>query len=523
MFRSKLFRSVLLVVVATSTIASAKSIPKIDEYVAKVRATYNVPGIAVGIIKDGEVVHMKGYGIADLDRGNKVDEYTLFKIASNSKAFTAAGLAMQEDQGKLKLTDKVSQHLSDFKMFDSYASEQFNIIDLLTHRSGLGRGAGDLMLWPEPTKFTREQLVHNLRYLKPAYGFREKYAYDNTLYIVAGELSAAVAGSSWEEHIENSIFKPLGMKHCVAGGVDTTKLTNVVAPHLEADGEVYVDQPNRMRKKTNLMAAAGGIKCSIHDLLKWVDVQLRMGTTAEGVQLYSEKLARKMWSPVTPMGISKSSRELDNTHFRGYALGWRSSDFLGHYRVQHTGSLSGVRSYIGLFPDQNLGYIVLINKSSSTARNILTRSIAQEFLDIEKTDWFAYYLEQEQKRKAQRAAQQNIDEGEALPEEVAIKKNRASRKRLGTYQDQWFGNIHLKRQGKDIVFTADNLPRVIGNVYSYDENTWWVKWHNRSFEADSWIRFERVDGKRKMTMARILKDSDWSFSIQDLDFTKVKK
>lgn len=511
-----------LVITLSAMHISAESISEIDDYVQKVMTTFHIPGAAIGVLKDGEVVHMKGYGIADIETGRKVDEYTIFKIASNSKAFTATGLAMLVDQGKMQWTDKVNQHLPEFKMYDQYAAQEFNIIDLLTHRSGLALGSGDLMLWPEPTKFTRQQLVRNIRYLKPAYGFRERYAYDNTLYIVAGEVAAAIAGMSWEDFIQTSIFDPLEMNHCYPGGIDTDKNDNVVAPHLYMDGQLIVDQPNRIRNNTTLMAAAGGIKCSVHDLLKWVDVQLRHGVTKDGKRLVSEQQAHKMWYPVTPMRVSTLAREVDNTNFRGYALGWRASDYRGHWTIGHTGTLSGAMSQISLLPDSNLAVIVLINQSTGYARNALIRGITGLFIGEDPQHSLQYNIDRQKQRQAWLLTDEAKEKGMVLPDEQQILDDRQNNNRLGNYRDPWFGDITLTRSGNDVVFQADMVPRMVGKVFKYDQNTWWVKWDNRSFEADSWIRFENNGDELTMTMERIAEDSDWSMSVQDLLFTKVQ-
>src|ERR1700744_5581876 len=174
----------------------------VDALVAKTLKTFDVPGIAVAIVKDDKIVYEKGYGVRSLNTGKKVDENTLFGIASNSKAFTVAALGILADEGKLKLDDKVTDYIPEFKMFDPYVTAEFTIRDLLTHRSGLGLGAGDLMDWPDSTDFTVEDMIHNLKYLKPASSFRSKYDYDNQLYKGAGELVKRVSGMSWEDFIE---------------------------------------------------------------------------------------------------------------------------------------------------------------------------------------------------------------------------------------------------------------------------------------------------------------------------------
>jgi CubicO group peptidase (beta-lactamase class C family) len=163
------------------------------------------------VVKDDQVVHMKGYGVSSIATGKKTDENTLFAIASNSKAFTSAALGILVDEGKLKWDTKVIDIIPEFRLYNAYVTEDFNIKDLLSHRSGMGLGAGDLMLWPDSSSFTKEEIIHNLRYLKQTSSFRTKYDYDNLLYLVAGEVVDRVSGQSWEEFIEERIMKPLGM------------------------------------------------------------------------------------------------------------------------------------------------------------------------------------------------------------------------------------------------------------------------------------------------------------------------
>lgn len=179
---------------------------QIDSLVEKVLTTFDVPGISVAVVKDDKVIHAKGYGVRSLVTKQKVDENTLFGIASNSKAFTAAALAMLIDDGKMQWDDKVTDYIPEFKLYNPYVTEEFTVRDLLTHRSGLGLGAGDLMMWPDSNNFTKKDIIHNLRYLKPVSSFRSKYDYDNNLYIIAGEVIERVSGMSWEDFIEKRIM-----------------------------------------------------------------------------------------------------------------------------------------------------------------------------------------------------------------------------------------------------------------------------------------------------------------------------
>ncbi len=179
-----------LVILFFSFIYSSAQISsaEIDKLVERAMVSFKVPGIAVAVIKDGKVIHSKGYGVISVNSKQKTDENTLFAIASNSKAFTAAALGILADEGKLKWDDKVTDFIPEFKMSDPYVTQEFTIRDLLTHRSGLGLGAGDLMIWPILSDFKLKDIIHNLRYLKPVSSFRTKYDYDNLLYIVAERL-----------------------------------------------------------------------------------------------------------------------------------------------------------------------------------------------------------------------------------------------------------------------------------------------------------------------------------------------
>ena len=184
---------------------------QIDSLAELTLKTFDVPGIAVAVVKDGKIIHAKGYGVRSLNTMQKVDENTLFGIASNSKAFTVAALGMLVDEKKITWDDKVTDYIPEFRMYNPYVTEEFTIRDLLTHRSGLGLGAGDLMFWPDSSSFTKKDMLHNLRYLKAVSGFRTKFDYDNNLYVVAGEVLARVSGMSWEDFIQTRILNPLGM------------------------------------------------------------------------------------------------------------------------------------------------------------------------------------------------------------------------------------------------------------------------------------------------------------------------
>ncbi len=493
-----------------------------DSIVEKVIKEFQIPGVAIAVVKDQQVILSKGYGLASIKSKKPVDQNTLFKIASNSKAFTAASLALLVQQGKLRWEDKVIEHLPNFKMYNEAVTQQFNIIDLLTHRSGLRIGAGDLMLWPEPTKFTRQDVIENLRYLKPVSEFRKKYAYDNLLYIVAGEVVAKVSGMSWEEYVEQNIFKPLAMDRCFAGGVTDKQNTNSVAPHAVVDNQLIILEKNIINNQSSIMAAAGGVKCSANDLAKWVNMLL---TNDNSLSLITDQQKRQLWKPRTTLRLSTSMKKYDQSTFHSYALGWRISDYFGLNRVSHTGMLGGSMSQIVLLPQQNLGIVVLTNQQSGAGRSAIVRSLLQLYSKTKlkrKTDWVAKYVG----LKTQGQQSNTNNQIDLLQKKLSITeraKSHVIEARLGYYNDPWFGKVSLKKNQNGITFISEMSPRLIGDVYWHNENRWWVHWHDRSFEADAWIDFSAnsKDQPTRMTMKPISSKTDFSFDFEDLFFTKL--
>ena len=246
---------------------------QIDALVERTIKTFDVPGIAVAIVKDGKILYEKGYGVTSLNTMEKMDAHTRFGIASNSKAFTVAALGILVDEGKLNWNDRVTDYIPEFKLYAPYVTENFTIRDLLTHRSGLGLGAGDLMIWPDSSTFTLKDIIHNLRYLKQASDFRTKYDYDNLLYIVAGEVVARVSGMKWEDFIQTKILTPLQMTESAPNYDLLKNKNNVIDPHAPVDGKVQVIH----RDWKYVADAAGGIYSSVHDMSKWAIMQMNDG------------------------------------------------------------------------------------------------------------------------------------------------------------------------------------------------------------------------------------------------------
>src|SRR4051794_16830902 len=238
--------------------------PKFDEYVRRVMQTFAVPGVSVAIVKDGKVVLARGYGVRRLGEPAPVDARTRFGIASNTKLFTATALALLVEEGKIEWDKPVITYLPAFAMSDPYVTHELTVRDLLVHRSGLGLGAGDLLWWP-PSTYNRKEIARRIRYIPLSTSFRSAYAYDNVLYLVAGELIEAVSGKSWEDFVRSRILARGGMTGSNVRHSDATKKGNVATPHAAVEGKVRPIAPFDS-DNTN---PAGGINSNAEDMAKW--------------------------------------------------------------------------------------------------------------------------------------------------------------------------------------------------------------------------------------------------------------
>ncbi|MDJ0919235.1 MAG: serine hydrolase [Woeseiaceae bacterium] len=488
----------------------------IDELVADAMREFSVPGVAVGVVKDGAVVHAAGYGVRELGLEEPVDTETLFRVASTSKAFTAASLAMLVDDGKLGWDDKVVDHIPGFALYDPWVTKEFTVADLLTHRSGLVSGAGDLMLWPKPNAFTREDIIHGLRYFKADSDFRTEYAYDNLLYIVAGELVPAVTGVAWEDFVDEQILARLGAEHCFAGRIPTNAMQNLAAPHAIIEGELQVVERNRASPDVDVAAAAGGVRCSLGDMLEWTRVQLARGTLADGSVLFSEAQSDKMWSPHTILGVSEEAFKRNRTNFRAYALGWRLADVHGYKEVSHTGSYTGWRAKVTLVPELDLGVVVLLNASASDARAAITEGIVKSYMGFKDVDSVAYFA-----RDDEPAAMDETEEAEPAPNFQDGSVAAPVSSYVGRYRDAWFGDVSIELRGDELWFESDKSPRMLGRLWPYEDHTFYAYWTDRTLEADAWVNFELDDAGNviRFGMVPVYDDSDWDLS--DLDLQRL--
>jgi len=491
---------------------------EIDALAASAMQEFQVPGAVVGVVKDGKIVHAAGYGVRELGQPDSVDAQTLFRIASMTKSMTTAGLAILVDEGKLGWDDKVVDHIADFQMHEDWLTQEFTVTDLLTHRSGLKPYAGDLMLWPQPNSFTREDIIHNLRYFKPAGNFRTQYDYDNLLYVVAGELFPSLAGQELESFIDTRVLARLGTERCFAGSVPQKEMQNLAVPHAVVEGELQVIERNRIRARSGVDAAAGGVRCSLDDMLKWVQLQLDGGTLPDGSPLFSPEQHAKMWSPQTIRTVSQEELERDRMHFKAYGLGWRLADVHGFRRVSHTGSFTGSNNWMVLIPELNLGVVVMLNASADDARSAIIKGIVRPYLGAPDVDWVEYY------RREQELAASNEAKSEPLISDYENGSVVASLAAYaGVYEDPWFGDVLVSLLGGELWFASVKSPKLTGRLWPQQEHTFKARWQDRSAERDVLVDFvSDAAGKFTGMNIRCLAERiPCSFVDQEMNFARI--
>ena len=508
------FFSLLIVFISFITNAQNIDLSMVDEVVEKTLEAFNVPGIAVGIVHNDEVVLAKGYGIANINTGEKVNSSTNFGIASNSKAFTTTAIALLIDQGKINWDDRVKKYIPEFKMYNDYVTENFTIRDLVVHRSGLGLGAGDLMVWPDGHDFTPDDIIQNIQHLKPVSDFRTKYDYDNLLYIIAGVVIERVSGKSWTDFIEENFIQPLNMNRTAASWNTLKDRSNVIVPHVPIDGELKVVD----RYTNSIFDAAAGLYSNIDDLIHWVKFQLNYGKTEDGRQLVSEEQMKQLSTPQTLQ--PNRTTEPYNTLFRAYGLGFQLQDMNGKLEVSHTGGLEGIVTQIIMYPQLDLGIIVLTNQQSGAAFMSISNTIKDFYLGLPEKDWVEHYSELIAKRQGD--ADQIVSEVWKTVEENKKKRIAYIDTLVGTYEDPWFGQVEITQSKGKLRLVSKRSSQLQGDMFYYKGDTFAVKWDNAYLHADAFAIIETKEGKVVgMKMLPISPLTDFSYDFQDLDFKKV--
>lgn len=519
--RNPMSKLVSLVLIVATLPAWAAPPANFEARVEAVRAAAEVPGLAIAIVENGAITLAKGFGVRKLGSPEKVDGDTIFMTGSTGKAMTAAALATLVEAGKLKWDDPVADHIPGFQMYDSWVTREMTVRDLLVHRSGLGLGAGDLLVIPRGTR-SRAEVVKALRFIKPARSFRSGYAYDNILYIVAGHVIDLVSGQSYEDYVREHLFKPAGMLHSTSDEAHRFATPNRALPHARVGGAVRGIGPLKLLDERDNLAPsstpAGLLAISANDMARWLQIQLAKGKLPEGGRLFSETSSAEMWAPQTiePIGPALPGLEETTPNFQQYALGWEVRDYGGAKVIWHSGGIFGFVTVVVLIPDKNVGFAITQNSEDGQARFGLMYELLDHYLGRPMKDWPAIFTKARQARFDAAVAALNAKAAKPIRSNPTLPLTQYA----GRYIDAWYGAISIGSDQKGLTINFTPTPNMGGRLQHWQYDTFIARFDDAGIEP-AYVTFSLgAEGKvERITMKAVSPLADFSFDYQDLLFT----
>lgn len=433
----------------------------LDDYILAAMSDWEVPGLAIAIIKDDRIVLAKGYGVRRVGESAPVDERSLFAIGSSSKAFTAACLAMLVDEGRLAWDDAATAHLPGFELYDPYVTRELTVRDLLCHRCGLPRGDA---LW-YATTFDRDEILRRVRHLKPSWSFRSHFGYQNIMYLAGGQIVPRVGGMTWDEFVVHRLFQPLGMKTACTSVTALADIDNVATPHAKLNGTLQaIDWRN-----IDNVAPAGSINACAAEMAQWVRLQLGQGAL-DGKQLISAEAVRQMHTPQTVIPPEELlNRYFPAAHFVSYGMGWFLHDYRGRKIVEHGGAIDGMRAQVALLPEEKLGLVVLCNRGGSGLPPALMYHVFDRYLECDEHDWSRELLAVDQRMEQEAKDTKARQEAERIPE---TRPSQPLEQYTGKYMNDLYGNATVTLVEDRLVL--ERCPAIVADL---------THWHFDTFRA----------------------------------------
>lgn len=475
---------------------------------------FTIPGLAVVVVKDGKVLLAEGFGIRNVQTGEPVNADTLFGVASHTKAFTAAAVAQLVEQGKLNWDDRVVQYIPEFALSDRTISDRITVRDLLSHRTGLGLGAGDLMIWPATDKTTAD-LLTGLAHVPMARDLRQGFAYNNLMFVVAGEVISRVSGMPYADYVQQHLLQPAGMQRSVIG---FSNLPSGEQNFAIGHAEIRAERGDELRPFAldylEDFAAAGALASSANDFSQWLLTQLNEGESPTGNALFTPESQRTMWQLTTPLSVGPSMAA-DGTYFRGVGLGWFVKDFHGVRHISHSGGILGMLSLTTIIPEHDFAITVMSNQQAFDALTAITNEALEQLLDLPDYDHFASAKASYQDMMAEKGEFVLAPgDGSAASLDIADYS--------GLFSDNWYGDIIIAQHGDDqLTIRFAHSPLLLGTLEHYQGDTFVARWNERLLEADAFVHFELQDGVvRGARMEAVAPFTDFSFDFHNLKLIK---
>jgi CubicO group peptidase (beta-lactamase class C family) len=514
-----------LISLALAGIAVSQPPAGFGQRVETLRKQIGVPGMAVAIVENNKVTFAQGFGSRALGKPERVDADTIFPTGSTGKAFTVAALGILVDQGRIGWDDKVIDHLPGFQMYDPWVTREMTIRDLLVHRSGLGLGAGDLMFVPR-TNLSRAESVRRLRYIKPATSFRSGFAYDNVLYMVAGQLIESVTGETWEKFTAGHVLKAAGMLNSTSDSDGRFATANRAQPHARMNGGMRgAGEQGRLDERDELgrnAAPAGGLAVSANDMTRWLLIQLNAGKLPDQThRLFSEAAHKQMWTPLVLEPIDERPEALKPTQpqFSAYALGWDVEDYRGVKIVWHGGAVFGFLTAVVLIPDKQVGFSIEINSEDGEIIRGLMCELLDHYLGLPKTDWTSRFAAEKQRKVNEALAA--LSARSAQP--AAVGPSLPVERYTGTYSDPWYGNIDVSAADGKLKIDFKSTPRMAGILEHWQYDSFITRFDDRAIEP-AYVTFslDSTGKVERITLKAVSPLADFSYDYQDLLFSPAQ-
>jgi CubicO group peptidase (beta-lactamase class C family) len=479
----------------------------LDENVKELMSEFQVPGLALAIVKDGSIILSKGYGEQEIGKSEKVDKNTAFPIASVSKSTTALCLAILVEEKKLDWDDKVIKYLPDFKMYDEWVTNEITIRDLLTHRSGLPSISGGTLWFG--SDFSREEIVSRIKYLKPVSSFRSKYAYQNIMYLVAGQIIKVVSGKTWDEFVKERIFNSLGMHNSGTTYEDLINFLNTAKPHIIKDDKI---QSINFRNHDNIGPAAS-VVASATDMAKYLLLYLNEGKSGSK-QLINKFQLKELITPqmTLPFSTFSEGMEYANPTYLAYGLGWFIKDYVGYKIIYHSVGVDGFRCLVTMIPDKQLGFVVLTNQEERGMTKALTSSLVDAYLGFPELGWKNYFLKISEESTEKRKEKIEIENQKRV---VGTKSTFSLEKYYGIYRDEMYGDISVGTESGKLILSFSHTPAFTAELNHWHFDTFKLKWHD-PIMPDGLCTFV-LDSNKKISELKLDQPD-----LLDVDFSELK-
>lgn len=425
----------------------------LDAYVQREMSRWQVPGLAIAIVKDGKVVVEKGYGVRTYGKPERVDEYTLFQIASNSKAFTGVALAWLHHEKRLSLEDKVTKYLPDFALYDTISTQLCTVRDLLCHRLGTMTFQGDFLNWN--SNLTRSQIIAGLKRTKPVYPFRYKYGYSNAGFITAGEIIPVVTDTSWDDFLRYRMFEPMGLKHTFTRYADMRASNNSCTPHTLLRGKLTTIP---LANIDNMGPSASVVSC-VADMKYWLLLQLNNGRLNDKQIIPAPVLMEARKSNIVVNDVY--SKNFKSKHFTTYGLGWSQYDYEGKRVIEHSGGANGFVTKTEFIPEEQLGVIVYTNSDENSLYDALCKQVIEAYLNVPYRNVSELYYQsgqqgREEREKELKAFRDSINQKQPTPLSLDAY--------VGRYRNELYGCVEIKRVKGKLEIYFEHHPDNIGHL-----------------------------------------------------------